>query len=223
MGIWPETIFRDVRNDVRIATTDNEILDIGKLRYRLYVDRDRKLYDHADHRRLILIEPIDTKSLNFYSADLSGIRAAARLSRALDSFSDPLLAPMVAKARPGNLERTFVCSRFVVEPTLAARKTIIPLFQEIYRAGLAAGATKCILSAPKGLVSTFGRFGFKEMGLSFVDAMDGELNICELDLHDYEYLTAVSSPLIDVANEQFAASISLSLRGALVSLSVPVG
>jgi hypothetical protein len=207
MEIWPETIFRNVRNDIRIAATADEILDIGKLRYSLYVDRDRKLYEHADHRQLTLIEPVDTKSLNFYAGNRSGLRAAVRVSRAAHALNDPLLAPLMTGVKAKNIGQTVVCSRFVVEPSLSARKTIVPLFQEIYRAGLRAGATKCLLSTRTGLVNIFGRFGFKETGTAFVDAVAGQLNVCELDMHDYEFLIAISSPLIDVANERFAASI----------------
>jgi len=223
MEIWSETIFRNVRNDIRVATTDDEVTKIGKLRFSLYVDRDHKLYEHADHRHRTLIEPLDPKSLNFYAAGQSGVRAAVRLSRASDSLSDPLLAPMMAGIAARNLKQTLICSRFVVEPTFAARKAIVPLFQEVYRAGLTAGATKCVLSIGASLIGMVERFGFKESGIRFVDTVAGQLHTCVLDLYDYEFLTAIASPLIDVANEQFAPPISPSLKAALQGLTAPAG
>jgi hypothetical protein len=79
----------------------------------------------------------------------------------------------------------------------------VQLFKEVYRAGLVAGATQCLLSTRKPLISIFSRFGFKACDYTFVDQVAGEMIVCRLDLHDLEHLAMVSSPLIDIVCEQF--------------------
>jgi len=206
MKIWPKSIFSSVGFPISIARSQHDLTKVGHLRYELYVDRDKKAYAFADHRGRALIEPVDAASLNFYSSDASGVCSAVRLTGAEDASEDPLLAALLESARIRHMTRVVTCSRFAVQPTLAARKTIMPLFREVCRAGLKAGAVKCLLATRPSLVGIFAKFGFRSANRTFVDRVAGELSVCEFDLHDLQHLVSISSPVVDVIFDHFSTA-----------------
>jgi hypothetical protein len=86
-------------SSIRLAETGEELLQIGRLRYALFVERDGKPYRHADPARRVFLEPIDDCSLNFFATIGNDCVAAVRLTRALDTPCDGQLSRLGGAVR----------------------------------------------------------------------------------------------------------------------------
>lgn len=194
---WPVEILRSQTRSVSIAKTHSDIRAIARLRYELYIARDRKPYGSADHDRRLFIDAIDDVSLNFQANRDDVLLAAVRLTMARDALRDPQTALVIKAADTTNLAKTSVTSRLAVRPIMSARRVIVPMFQEIYRCGLVIGIEHSLLATRLELRGIFERFGFRMTGRSFDDPVAGTLHVLRLDLIDRAYLVQINSPLIE--------------------------
>ena len=198
MGRWPSGI-ESQHPTVNIARKEADLNDIGRLRYELYIERDGKRYSSVEYAARQFLEPIDRVSLNFQARHMGRLLAAVRLVRAEDAILDPHLGLLVEAYRPCDIARTVVNSRLAVLPEHRARAVIIPMFQEVYRCGLLAGAKECLLGTRDELVSIFERFGFVRTETVVVDPVAKHMNVLCLQLDNVEYLTRINSPLAPIA------------------------
>lgn len=183
-----------------VATTLSDIIQIGRLRYDLYVKRDGKQYRHADHQSRQFLEPIDAVSFNFQAKRNNILLGSVRGSLAADALHDDHLSPLVEAANPRCLHEAVVSSRFAVRPSNTARSLISELFREVYRTGIDIGAKQCLVSTRDELVPLFTRFGFRSIGTKFMDPVAGSLNVLIHEMQDIDYMRHVGSPLLSVAD-----------------------
>jgi hypothetical protein len=141
---------------------------------------------------------VDEVSLNFQGQCGGRVLAAVRLTRANDALADLQMAQLLRALKLRRLSNVVVNSRFVVQPALRARRLIVPMLREVYRAGLVAGARFCYLASKPKLAGTYERFGFKFAGATFDDPIAGQMQVLRLDLHDVENLISTASPLLPV-------------------------
>jgi predicted GNAT family N-acyltransferase len=182
---------------VGIAATGEERAAIGRLRYEKYVQRDGKAYPQADHANRVLFDPIDARSVLFHARRGNGApMATVRLSRLADALDDPQLGRLAALAE--KLDITVANSRLVTEDDRDAKLAIKPMFQLVYEVGLLSGARYCLLSTRPALLKLFERFGFKQTGEQFRDAVAADQVVMRLDLWDVVNLATCRSPLLEV-------------------------
>jgi predicted GNAT family N-acyltransferase len=198
-GRWPDAGLPPVHPAVSIATSEDDLDDIGRLRYELYIARDGKAYRNVDHAHRIFREPVDTVSLNYPARMGDELLAAVRLVRADDALVDPHLRLLVEAYQPTCTESTVVCSRFAVRPEHRARALIKPLFIEVYRIGLLSGAQHCIVGTRDDLTAIFERFGFRRTDTEVNDPVASHIHVLDLDSHDLNHMRSVKSPLLPFA------------------------
>jgi hypothetical protein len=182
---------------IRIATCNEEIQTIGRFRYRQYVEEKRKPYTNVANG--VFLDEVDSESVNFFSMDDDHPICAVRLTTAICGLSDPQLRHLV-RAYEGSVEidEIVLCSRFTTAKHLSARRRINQLLELTYEVGSRAGAKQCRLGTRPELCSIFERFGFHRKTL-YSDPVVGQLMAMELDLHDYEHMSRIKSPLLSVA------------------------
>lgn len=195
--------------------------EIGRLRYALYIARDKKNYTHVDHERQCMLDPIDDVSLNFQATDGKRILAAARLTRALDALNDSQMSLLVRASGQRHLSNIVINSRFVALPRTSARRAIIPMLQEVYRVGLTAGAKHCYLATRPQLRTIFEKFGFRFEGSVFDDPIAGHMHALHFDLYDIAYLNEINSPLLPVVLERFSESRRISIHDPFAHDAAP--
>jgi hypothetical protein len=183
---------------ISAATTSKELHDIGQFRYRLFVERDGEACEHANRSEGLLLEPIDTISLNLWAHANGRCLAAARITQGADAVSDPRLAAML---RHSGLPRTayptcLVLSRVAVRQKAQAQALVPALARRAYRTGLEAGATVALIASPAARTERFERLGFTPSGTTWTDPGTGELRCLLLRLRDRARLEAVGSPLL---------------------------
>jgi hypothetical protein len=93
---------RPLQPEIGIAKTAQDIEKVARLRYELYVERDRKGYA-AHHDLRLFFDEVDLPSLIFYGGFGDELGASVRLTRAADAFRDPqpkLLTSQPVKSTP---------------------------------------------------------------------------------------------------------------------------
>jgi hypothetical protein len=184
-------------SSIAIATTDQQLRQIGRLRYELFVERDGKSYRDADQDQRLFLEPVDTCSLNFFGALGNDCVVAVRSTKVQDAGGDERLSRIVEQsALPADqTSTTVIYSRFVVCDRIRARLLIPELFRHVYRAALSSGITHGILAARPSLISIFERFGFLAASSAYLDEIAGPMVIMKLDLLDRDHKARTGSPL----------------------------
>lgn len=192
---------------IDIANTAQAINAVGRLRYELFIKRDGKRYAHANHERETFIEPVDDASLNFLASDHQRCLAAARMTWAVDALDDPHLSKVVecSGLTDDILIDTVLCSRLAVRPEMHARLLLTELLRSGYRYCLLDGGRYFLVGVRSHIAELYLRFGFVPTGLSYSDAVAGEMTVIRLDLHDRANLVRVRSPLLVVYDEIIAS------------------
>lgn len=180
---------------VAASVSSNEIHEVGRLRYELFVERDGRTYAHANHAERVLIEPVDAVSLNLRATSGQNCLAAVRLTQGLDAVSDTGLAATLRRSGHAH-DDCLIVSHMAVRPEAAAPALAVDLGRHAYRAGLQTGAGIAVLAARTAQVEWFARFGFKPSGPSWDDASEGEVRCLVLNMLDRAWLEAIDSPLL---------------------------
>jgi predicted GNAT family N-acyltransferase len=180
---------------VTISRTDRELMQIGRLRYELFIERDGKPYRGADKERRLFLEPVDKCSLNYFGTIGNDCVIAVRSTRAEHVKCDERLSRVVEKSELASdrIATTVVYSRFVVRERIRARLPIPALFRLAYQTALSSGMSHAILAARPSLVPIFERFGFVAEATAFLDEIAGPMVIMTLDLLDRGRLAKVDA------------------------------
>lgn len=183
---------------IRAATNSRELHAIGRLRYRLFVERGRESFVHASHGDGWLLEPIDTASLNLWAGPERRCLAAARLTQGADAITDTRLAAMLRRSALPEAEHPhcLVLSRLAIRHQASARPLAQALARHAYRVGLEAGADTALLASRPADIVFFTRLGFRPSGAAWTEPGVGELRCLTLAMRDRATLRAASSPLL---------------------------
>jgi predicted GNAT family N-acyltransferase len=194
----PQTPAAPMISSIAIAGTEQELLQIGRLRYELFVERDGKSYRNADKDRRLFLEPIDKCSLNFFGTIENDCVVTVRSTRVEDAGGDERLCRLVEQAAlsADQTSTTVIYSRFVVRDRIRARLLVPELFRHVYRTTLSSGMTHSILAARPSLIPIFERFGFLAASTVYLDEIAGPMVIMKLDLLDRDHKARAGSPLL---------------------------
>lgn len=208
--IGPRWVLPTLAHNILVADSWPLLEEVGRLRYELYCERDKKRYTGADIERRLFVEAIDFKSLNFQIRQNGACCLAARLSWADDAGDGQLAAALAHSGIPSQeLSRTTIAARMVARPNFGTGASIISLFKAMYRVGIASGAEwNVIVTRPK-LVPLFERFGYRLRPGLHVDAVAGPLRTLVLSRRDKSRLLAVRSPLLSTQDEFCSASAKM--------------
>lgn len=198
MSLWGGDALEPSKySSIGTAHTRIQLQNIGRLRYELFVERDRKAYE-ADHDIGMFLEPIDDLSLNIHCTDEERCYSAVRLTRGQDGMADRQLAAILTNCDlvKSPYADCVLLSRLSVRPDLRSRTSILDLMRHTYSVGLRQRVRYALLATRSSLIPMFERFGSETTGRHLQDPVAGRLEILALDLLNRGHLSAVSSPLL---------------------------
>ncbi len=202
-GVWPTKALHSADGRITIAASASELEEVGRLRYELFFMQGGKTGGLADHEQRRFVEPVDELSLNLQYRGRAGIQGAVRLTRGNDALSDPHLQSVLDATGATANSNIMICSRVAVQPGLKAQ-AIASLFSQVYRTALLSGACYGLLAARDEMTRMFEPLGFRSLGQSMNDPIEGMLSIMRLDAYDTPYLRRIKSPCLSVADELFS-------------------
>ena len=177
---------------IKRALSEQELEDIYRFRYRVYVEEMNRKQEYADHKRRTVVEPLDT------SAQLYGIwtdkeivgtvrfniAAATDTGYYADLYSLDVVAPYYSA-------HTSLTTKLMVAKTHRNLKLAVSLACTLYRDGKVAGMEFDFIDCNDHLVPFFKYMGYR-MYKGKVDHPEyGSVNPMVLVGSDQEYLERV--------------------------------
>lgn len=189
---------RSANPAIRAVTSSKELHAIGRLRYRLFVERDGESSAYANHGEGWLLEPVDAASLNLWAGPKRRCFAAIRLTQGADAISDPQLAATLRhSALPqADYSSCLVLSRLAIRREARAQAFAPALARHAYRVGLEVGASTALLASRLADAASFAHLGFKPSGAAWSEPGVGELRCLTLALRDRANLETGRSTLL---------------------------
>lgn len=166
---------------VRVVRDYATLQQVGRIRYRQYVQGQGKGYASIVLDRDCLIEPCDFRAVNIYASDGRGITCAMRIGEASDRegpYAD--LIGSVARQFDVPLGIALTCTRLVRAPRHSGRH-VVDLINFVRWQTVQAGWRYCIMQTAERLVPFFRRFEFKETDVWSEDGAAGRLQALILD------------------------------------------
>lgn len=181
-----------------VVQNDLSLEEIYRLRFRRYVLEQGKHYDGSDSNNGRLVDELDRNAVQLAYVSNGRIGAALRMSflghMSPGGYLDQL-GVVLADRYPENL---IICSRFIMEESVASLRSMVSLFRLAYRIGLESGARFSALSTRESLVVHFTTFGYRKTRDEFEHPVTGPQVVMVLDLNDADHLEAIRSPLFPV-------------------------
>jgi len=190
-----------------VATkSDEEMLEVGRLRYKRYVVDQQQPYQSTVRNDLALVDDIDRLSVNLALRDPKDrhISLAMRMSWVADIDANSYLSYAIAAiATPPPHHDWVVCSRLVTRAADPRLSAIVSLFRAGYTVAVHSGARFALLTTHKHRMPFFQRFGYRDAAYEIDDPVAGKQHAMVLDSWDLAHLESVSSPYLVVAKRLF--------------------
>jgi predicted GNAT family N-acyltransferase len=187
---------------IRLANTAQELTQIARLRYDVYVEVLGATMRHADHQRREVRDSWDATAHNFAAWCDGELVGCVRLNCApetdLSAYAthcqfDRLLAAMSDKPLRLSAASKLIVRRDERNKTLALR-----LAQACYEQMHVCRASLNFLTCQTRLIRLYQKLGFQVCGLPFFDEEAELLTPMALVVEDLEYLQRIQSPFFAI-------------------------
>lgn len=150
---------------IKLATSDAELSEIAKLRYRIYVEELKQDLKHADHERKTLVDPLDCGAFNFYAVKDARIVGAVRANLPgltdLSFYEDFFGFRQFCHDYRGNPDQVSIIGGFMILPTFRKRSIPLRFMREIYEWGQSLGVQLAFAYCHAHHTPTYERIGFQ--------------------------------------------------------------
>ena len=191
-----------MRVSIRAADT-SELGEVGRLRYRVYVDEMARPQRFADHEERTILEPLDHSGIVLIARDGADLVGTVRWNRGLPGGYAEFFCP---DGGIGEDEaRLSVTSKLMVLPDYRASTVAVRLSQATFElAALGHGALLNFIDCNPHLHDFFAGLGFEDCGLGDHPEY-GTVYRMVLCLPDVARLRALRSPFAEIAARRFDA------------------
>ena len=178
-------------------------MQIGRLRYQIYVTEMNRIQHYADHDQETIFDPLD-KFATVLAAESHGrfigtVRSNCCRNGDLGDYAefyeiDP---------NPAHRQRSSITTRLMVEPAFRGSRAPLLLAMAAFNFGLREGIRWNYIDCNLHLLSFFERLGYIEQ-FTKRHPEYGNVHCMRLDLHDLTHLAAVNSPFLSSARTYLA-------------------
>lgn len=172
-------------------------IEVGRLRYREFVQGQGKRYPTADHQQHVFFDEVDPLSVHIVSFNGDGALLSALRLTPYDIASElECFEPFLSNVE--SLDQcSVVLSRLVRSGSIDGARSIHHIFKYSFDYCLRHKWTRGVLHTSPRLVSLFARYGWRRTGSEFYDRYAGIQVPLFLDALDIEHLAEVKSPYIE--------------------------
>jgi len=178
------------------ATSPGELEAIGRFRYAVYVEEMGRPQKYADHKRRMILDPLDCEGVVNLAAWQDGqvIGVIRNNFVRLTDIGDYFQQYGLAGVSPELLEATSITTRLMVHSS--HRKSLLGarLACSAYRSALGHGIKTDFMDCNEHLVPYFTALGYRVHRDDLVHPEYGAVTVMRLDLTDRDHLEKVRSP-----------------------------
>jgi predicted GNAT family N-acyltransferase len=179
------------------ATSREELEEIFRFRYTIYVEEMRRPQLDADHQEKRIEDRLDAWGRNFRVTDDNGIVAVVRgnfFRDGSDAEYESMYAPCLAGT--DHPDRTCMVTRLMLAKSVRRSPLALNLFLWLYRYALEHDVRWIFLDCNRSLVPFFEGFGFSRYINGYEHKEYGLVTPMRIDLLDREHLKAIDSPFL---------------------------
>lgn len=189
--------------EVRVASSQEELNDIFRFRYQIYVQEMGRYQDYADHKQKMLIDSLDREGSIYYIPYGKQIIASIRLNFSADTHFDEEMSERyqfpVFKEFGG--DTIVYVSRLMVRREWRGSPIIGLLLSKIYLAARERGVRFGFCNSAPALIPFYEQLGYRRYTGNFVDPEVGYRVPLVLIVEDYEHLRGIRSVFARVARQ----------------------
>ena len=175
----------------------DELVELGQLRYKIYVHEMNRPQAYADHQSQTIIDPLDATAVNLVALVEDRMVGTQRVNSLSDGRIPSYEEFYEIETHPDHVQRSSICTRFMVLPEY--RGTSIPLKLAVasYAEGLKRGCRFNYIDCNDHLVGFFERLGYVEKFVKHHDEY-GHVHCMVLAIEDRDHLVRCRSPFRSV-------------------------
>jgi len=183
---------------LRIARTPDELEQLYRFRYRIYVEEMGRIQKHADHVAKRIEDPLDAFATNIVAWDtkgyvVGGVRTNFSRNGFLCGYDEFYNMRFAGAQHPHS---TSICTRLMIAPEYRRSTLAVRLSIAVYEFGLEHDVTHNFIDCNDHLVSFFEGLGFVKHIPSRLHEEYGLVNCMCVVLHDRVHLSQVASPFV---------------------------
>jgi len=198
------------------AADSAELEEVGRLRYRIYVEEMARTQRHADHRARTVLEPLDDIGTVLVARDHGELVGTVRWNRVLPGEYAAFFCP--GGEIDDDERRVSVSSKLMVLEQYRTTTLAVRLAQAAYDiAALALGTLLNFIDCNDHLRPLFTGLGFQELGAALHPEY-GPVHRMVLCLPDIDRLRSARSPFAEIALRRYDAADLERARALLAKL-----
>jgi|GEM_PF-6483573 len=186
-------------NNVHVAKSNAERLEIFRHRYKVYIARRGADYPDADHSQGVIRDQADSDAILVYSTDINGnILSSFRI--ALMTHDEIIANEEVASFISITDEHRQGSVAFLARMCSSAKggKDLLRLLLFGYYIGLTHGIEYAFLAARSEFQRLYERLGYYLIGEESIQTPVGRLSLFGASMTDYPRFVAVGSPYLGI-------------------------
>ena len=192
----------------------DELVELGQLRYEIYVREMNRPQKYADHQTQTIIDPLDATAVNLVALVEGAMVGTQRVNFLADGRAPFYEDFYEIDTHPDHVNRSSICTRFMALPEYRGTSIPMKLAVASYVEGLKRRCRFNYIDCNAHLVSFFERLGYVER---FVKRHDeyGEVHCMVLAIEDRDHLVRCRSPfrsVFDRYQQQLCHSVNASLE-----------
>ena len=186
------------RFDVCIARSSEQLEQIYRFRYEIYVEEMARKQHHVDHENRTIVDPLDQRAFNFFALrndSLAGIVRVNFLRLGETGYYPELYR--VHDVAGANTVNSSICTRLMIKPEYRRRQSMaVDLCVACYDFGIERGIRFNFIDCNDYLVPFFTGLGYREYMGTVEHEEYGEVYPLVLDLYDEDHLSQCRSPFL---------------------------
>jgi hypothetical protein len=188
---------------IKRVETDDELLEVAKLRYRVYVQEMGRQLRYADHKREIVLEPLDHTARILAAFDREGrAKATVRTNLGFESgFGHYRELYNLEICGPFYPDQVSITTRLLVEAQFRSTPLPLRLVRRLFEEGYSRGICFDFIDCGKPLVPFFQKLGHRQLLPNIDHPEFGEMVPLMLVVRDRPYFESLGSPFAKLVQE----------------------
>ncbi|MGB8455228.1 MAG: hypothetical protein WCD89_23220 [Anaerocolumna sp.] len=188
--------------EIRILKSEKELIEVGKFRYKVYIEEMKRIQKYADHKMKTIIEPEDTKASTRIIVAYSN-KELIGTSRVHIYYPGDDVADLADYNIPKGITDRFIVTegtKFMINPSLRGESNLLGklMMKFAYELLLRENVDIDFLNANDYLLDYYGCRGYKKFGAAyFHKELRQYVYPMALLVKDYDYLQAIRSPFAE--------------------------
>jgi hypothetical protein len=200
--LFKATPLPDSRPVIRQATTEEELEEIYRFRFAVYVEEMHRPQKYADHARKRIWDPLDSRGYVLGAWENDELVGTVRINFLAETdIGDYYEMYAFEEIPPFERSHSSITTRLMIHPRYRKGTLAIRIARALYRFGLERGILTDLIDCNAHLVRFFTGLGYQPHRTDLVHPEYGAVSVLKLSLIDRIHLQRIRSPFLPVLQD----------------------